>query len=308
MIIASYNLDSLDDTEEDPRDFGARIAALRPKLVGLHADILCLQEIHSQKIASQRRLRALDRLLEGTEYSAFYRAQTVAGIGRPADVHNLAILSRYPILRSEQISHVLVPPLSCPELQSVGIGEPVFWDRPFLHAEIDDGAGRRLQVINLHLRAPIAAHVPDGREHGSWRSIPLWAEGFFRAALKRIGQALEIRLFIDRIFDDEPDALICVCGDFNAEGAEMPLRLIRADPEDTGTSALERRRLVPLDRGGPSTVHAGRSMRPDHLLASPALARRHRRSDLINTDLPDDTEAGAVDSPHAPILAEFDLD
>ena len=61
-----------------------------------------------------------------------------------------------------------------------------------------------------------------------------------------------------------------------------------------------------LESGGPTTRHAGRPMRPDHLLASVALARRHRRSDLMNRNLPDDTETSA-DSPHAPILAEFDL-
>lgn len=307
MIIASYNLDSLDDTDEDRRDFGARAAALRPKLIGLRADILCLQEVHGQKVGSERRLRALDRLLEGTDYAGYHRVHTVGSAGRPANVHNLAILSRYPILRSAQISHELVAPLPCPKLPTDSAGEPVSWDRPFLYAEIDCGGEHRLQIINLHLRAPIAAHVPEGRQHGAWRSTPLWAEGFFRAALKRIGQALEVRLFIDRIFDEEPEALICVCGDFNAEGAEMPLRLIRADPEDTETPALERRRLVPLDRSGPSTIHAGRPMRPDHLLASPALAARHRWSDLINVGLPDDTETGAADSPHAPILAEFEL-
>jgi hypothetical protein len=124
----------------------------------------------------------------------------------------------------------------------------------------------------------------------------------------RIGQALEIRLFIDRILDEDPGALICVCGDFNAEGAEMPLRLIRADPEDTEAPALKARRLVALERGGPTTRHAGRPMRPDHLLASVELAARHRRSDLIDRDLPDDTDTTDPDSPHAPILAEFALD
>ena len=49
MIVASYNLDSLDDSADDPRDFGARVAALRQKLRALNADVLCLQEIQGQK-------------------------------------------------------------------------------------------------------------------------------------------------------------------------------------------------------------------------------------------------------------------
>ena len=83
---------------------------------------------------------------------------------------------------------------------------------------------------------------------------------------------------------------------------------VEAPGEDTEAPELSWRRMVPLDRSGPSAIHLGRPIRPDHLLASPALAARHRRSELINRDLPDDTDTGAPDSPHAPILAEFDLD
>jgi endonuclease/exonuclease/phosphatase family metal-dependent hydrolase len=309
VIVASYNLDSLDDTEDDPRDFRARTAALRPKLQALNADILCIQEIQGQKTGPGRSLRALDRLLEGTAYAGYHRIHSVVESGRLSDVHNLALLSRRPMLRSGQILHEIVPPLPSMQLPTGAASQPVGWDRPFLYAQIDCGEGRRLWVVNLHLRAPIAAHVPEGRETGAWRSIPLWAEGFFRASLKRIGQALELRLFIDRIFDEEGGtALICACGDFNAEGAEMPLRLVRADPEDTEAPELSWRRMLPLDRSGPSAIHLGRPIRPDHLLASPALAAHHRRSELINRGLPDDTDTGAADSPHAPILAEFDLD
>ncbi|HXV24327.1 MAG TPA: endonuclease/exonuclease/phosphatase family protein [Alphaproteobacteria bacterium] len=307
MIIASYNLDGLDDTGEDPRDFGARVAVLRPKLVDLDAEILCLQEVRSQRIGAKRRLRALERLLEGTRYARYHRVHTVTETGRATDVNHLVILSSFPILRHGKISHELVPPLPCHQPVRGSRCDPISWDRPFLYALLDCGEGRHIWIVNLHLRAPIAARVPQGRTRKVWRSTPLWAEGFFRAALMRIGQALEVRLFVDRLFDEDPTARICVCGDFNAEGAEMPLRLIRADPEDTEAPALRSRRLLPLDRAGSSAVHAGRPMRPDHLLASTQLAAAHRRSDLINRNLPDDTQVGAVDSPHAPILAEFDL-
>ncbi|HVG82836.1 MAG TPA: endonuclease/exonuclease/phosphatase family protein [Methylomirabilota bacterium] len=307
MIIASYNLDSLDDTGEDPRDFEARAAVLRPKLKQLAADVLCLQEVQAQKVGARRRLRALGRLLEGTGYERYHCVHGVPETGRLSDVHHLAILSRYPVLRSGRVSHELVQPIAMPPL-SAEQGAPISWDRPFLYALLDCGKGRRLWIVNLHLRAPIAARVPGGRRRGAWRSTALWAEGFFRAALMRIGQALEVRLFIERIFEDDPKALLCVCGDFNAQGAEMPLRLIRADPEDTEAPGLRARRLVGLERRGPSTMHAGRPLRLDHLLASAELAGRHRRSGLINRDLPDDTDMHAPDSPHAPILAEFDLD
>lgn len=308
MIIASYNLDSLDDSDEDRRPFEARAAVLGPKLARLDADILCLQEVNAQKIGPERELRALARLLEGTQYAEYHRVHTRGRGGRLVNVHNLVMLSRLPILNSGQIRHELVPPLPWPNFANEHAGEPVTWDRPFLYAAVDCGSERRLHVLNLHLRAPIAAHVPAGRDHGQWRNTQLWAQGFARASLKRIGQALEVRLFIDGVFDKEPEPLICVCGDFNAEGAEMPLRLIWAAPDDIENPDLRDRQLIGVDRTGATAVHAGRPLDIDHMLASRALASHHRRSGLLNRHLPDDTIPDAPDSPHAPILAEFDLD
>ena len=97
-------------------------------------------------------------------------------------MHHLAILSRYPVLRSGRVSHELVQPIAMQPL-SAGQGAPISWDRPFLYALLDCGKDRRLWIVNLHLRAPIAARVPGGRKRGAWRSTALWAEGFFRAAL-----------------------------------------------------------------------------------------------------------------------------
>ncbi len=324
MRLASFNLENLDDAPEGAPTFAERIAVLRPQLQRLDADVLCLQEVNAQRDGkgSPRRLRALDRLLEGTAYAGFHRAGSLRrDSGAPADKHNLVVLSRWPIVASRQLHHDLVPPASYrPVTAEPAVSEaaPVLWDRPILQVSIELSGGRCLQVVNLHLRAPLAAHI-DGQKLGAfaWKSVPAWAEGFFLASLKRCGQALETRRLVDQLFDAEPEALIAVCGDFNAEAQETPLRIVRGDLEDTGNGALASRSLVPLERALPesqrfSVLHQGRRLMLDHMLVSRALLAFHRAIEVHNEALGDELVAYATgsrspESFHAPLVAKFRL-
>src|SRR5690606_21607996 len=110
-----------------------------------------------------------------------------------------------------------------------------------------------------------------------WRTTEGWAEGYYVAALKRAGQALELRRHIERIFDADPDARVLVAGDLDADVVGTALRILRADVEDTGNPDLERRALRALEDAVPAerrfTVrHRGKKQLLDHLLASRALA------------------------------------
>ncbi len=240
LRIGTFNLESLDDGPEAFPPLAERLSILRPQLARIDADILCLQEIHGRRRGKgePRRLSALDVLITGTSYAEYHRVETTKRDGPGAlDIHNLAILSRLPLNRSRQVWHDLAPPPTHHFLTAdpaISNPEPVAWDRPILTAEVDLGAGRTLRVLNLHLRAPLAAYIP-GQKIGpfAWKSASAWAEGYFLAALKRTGQALEARLCIDRWFDADVKALIVVAGDCNSEMRETALRLLRADEEDT---------------------------------------------------------------------------
>lgn len=108
MRLATFNLENLD------KPLAGRAAVLRPALERLEADVLCLQEVNGQHVAGQpnRKLLALDALLEGSEYATFHRAWTTAAErADPADVHNLVTLSRHPIIQQAQILHDLLPPI-----------------------------------------------------------------------------------------------------------------------------------------------------------------------------------------------------
>jgi endonuclease/exonuclease/phosphatase family metal-dependent hydrolase len=321
LRIATFNLESLDD-RSGPGDFADRMAVLGPQLQRLRADILCLQEVNAHALSKHgpREVSALDRLLAGSDYEHRFRAVSFSRGGvRPADRHNLVVLSRLPILETSQIWHDLVPPPSYRPVTAFPqphLPEAVEWDRPILHVVVDAGGGRRLHVVNVHLRAPRAAWLPGQKEaHGRWQSIGGWAEGFFLADIKRSGQALETRLLVERIFDADPAALIAVCGDFNAEDREAPVRTIRGDEDDTGNGHLGPRVLVPVERSIAesqrfSAIHHGRRILLDHILVSRPLLGWFGVAELHNEDLGDELVSAATvwaspESYHAPLVAEF---
>lgn len=321
--IATFNLENLDDISGREPDLATRVAALKPQIERLDADVLCLQEVNAQQdTANRRSLRALEALLADTAYAAYDRAVTCDADGsKPRDVHNLVILSRLPIRQSRQYLHEFVSP---PHYQMVTASpaaaapEPVCWDRPVLHASIDLPAGRRIEVVNLHFRAPLPAFIP-GQKHEAfvWKSVPGWAEGTFLAEIKRTGQALESRLLTDRLFDADANALIAVVGDLNADGREAPLKILRGEVEETGNAALAGRVLTPLELSLPadrrfSVRHYGQTLMLDHIMVSRGLLARFRKAEIHNELLTDELLAffsgrRDAESFHAPVVAEFDL-
>ena len=320
--IATFNLESFGDPHEETASFAARLGRLRDRIVRFDADVLCLQELDARRTADRHRtLAALDALLEGTPYSGASRVEMVrAETGAPADRHNLVILSRLPVIERRQILHEFVPPLAYLPVTAIGADNPLQnrFDRPFLYAALALPDGRRLHAINVHLRAPLAAPIPGQKLTAlSWRTAGGWAEGFYLAALRRSGQALEVRLFVERLFDREPDALIAVCGDFNADGREVPVRIVQAGADDTGNPALAGRELRAIERRVAaerrySVLHAGTPVMLDHILVSPALLNALRTADVDNDGLADeifdaDPARPMPDSFHAPVIAEFAL-
>lgn len=327
MRLATFNLESLDLPPKAAFPLETRAEILRPALERLRADVLCLQEINAQHVpgSSGRQLVALDQLLAGTPYASFHRATS----GRPhgegaADVHNLVTLSRFPILRSRRVQHDFVPPLRY-DVQTgsggsgTGESESLRFDRPLLATEIDIGRGVVVTVVNLHLRAPLAAPIAGQKlSPFVWKSVAGWAEGYFTAATRRAAQALELRLFVDRLLEDDPHRLLALAGDFNAEDRETPLKIVLGAEEDTGNGALSAASLVLLDRSVPkdlrfSVLHHGRPLMLDHILVSRPFQAHFRSIEIHNEALGDEAVAFAkVDRPpgsqHAPVVCEFDFE
>jgi endonuclease/exonuclease/phosphatase family metal-dependent hydrolase len=324
LRIATYNLESLGDETRDDPPLETRIRVLRPALVALAADVLLLQEVsaRTKRKDGLRVLDALDRLLEGTPYARFERASSTQVSGGPAAKHNVVILSRLPILQTRQHWHDYVAPFAPPIARgaaTAGAVDEVRWDRPVLEAELACPDGEPVTVLDAHLRAPIAAFIEGEKlSAGCWRTTEGWSSGYFLAAMKRLGQALEIRRRVDEILTARPKGRVLVGGDLNATESATALRILRAEVEDTGNDALASRVLVPLEAKIPeeqryTVIHRGRRQLLDHLLASEALARIHVSSAIHADGLIDEYDVGLgrvqpLGSLDAPLVAEFALD
>ena len=315
MRIATFNVENLDLEPTACVPINQRIELLKPQLLRLDCDILCLQEINGQKISGhrERKLLALDKLVEDTPYEAFNRIVSNKQSQGISDVHNLVVLSKYSISHSQSIFHRFVPPQIVEFSQTNQIIE---WDRPILFSKIALEDGSNLNLFNVHLRAPLASPIPEQKiSPFVWKSVTGWAKGFYISELKRLGQILELRLAIEELLEMNSHERIVICGDFNASDFESILKIVIAAEEDTGNGELADRNLVLLDRGIPedlryTTLHHGRPQMVDHILVNRPMLSFFKSIEVHNETLSDELVSfskldNPPDSYHAPLVAEF---
>jgi len=323
LRIATFNLENLDDGVAVQPPLAERIQIMRPQLERVAADIVCLQEIHSQGPAGSRTLAALDQLLSSTPYAGFNRQTTLTTPGQLYDQRNLVTLSGFPIV-STQIIRDSAGPRPSYQMATANppdsTANPVEWERPMLYTQIDIGFGRTLHLINVHLKSKLASNIPGQKiDNFTWRTVSAWAEGSFISSMKRVGQALQARLLIDNIFDTQGlGSLIVIVGDFNAGAEEVSFKAICGPVEETGNPAHAARVMIPCENNIPdsarySLFHLGKGQMLDHIIVSRPFLRYFRGAEIHNEALPDESGAFRQDtkfpeSDHAPVVAEFDLD
>jgi endonuclease/exonuclease/phosphatase family metal-dependent hydrolase len=304
--------------ELDNRDatvWNTRAPVLKPMIERTKADILLLQEVNS--------IDALNELRQGTHYTDHHITHTTTDQGLPYTERNLVVLSRFPISETNQYKNDKV---SAPEWKKVTAhpeetSKKVRWERPILHVKVELANGRKLHIINLHLKSfpptPIQGQI-DPNNRYRWLTHGGWAEGFFISSIKRVGQALETRLLIDEIFSQEGNnALIVIGGDFNAEIGSVPFKAIVGSVEDTGNISLRSSVLVPCELNVPpeqrfSLLHKGHGNMLDHVIVSQEFYSHWLHTKIFNELLPDESMAFATDdkfpeSDHAPVNAYFSV-
>ncbi len=322
--IASFNLENLDIQKKDSEPtLETRILLIRPQIERLNADILCLQEINGQEFpGNPRELYALRELIKDTLYENYYLASTKTSNGRDVyDERNLVVLSRFEITDVQQYKNTFI---RSPKYQLVTAqpyedeAKQVEWERPLLYCKINLPDNEVLHLLNLHLKSKLPSNIPGQRKDSyTWKTASGWAEGYFLSSMKRVGQALETRVLVDKIIMENGAPFIVVCGDFNAESDEVPVMAIRGDIENTGNFELIDRVLVPCENTIPeysrySLLHQGKGEMIDHLLISRNMLKYYRRAEVYNEMLHDESIAFATDkkypeSDHAPIVAEFEM-
>jgi endonuclease/exonuclease/phosphatase family metal-dependent hydrolase len=310
MRVATFNLENLDNDNVD--DFSIRKTILRPQLERIRANILCFQEVHGQDQPNQdREVIALKELLHGTRYQNFHFACTKTVSGNEAySKRNLVTISEYPILEQESILRSLLSNSLQYNLltdTSDQIKE-IRWERPILYTRLELAQDVVLHVINVHLKSRNPTSISGQQQNRfTWNTTTGWAEGYFLSSMKRVGQAFETRLKCDDIFDDDPNSLILVCGDFNAHAGEVPVEAIAGRVENTGNPDLLDRVMFPCEDSVPE------SLRYTHImLMSRNMMKVYRGSEIHNEYLHDESVAFAFDSKfpesdHAPFIAEFAL-
>lgn len=325
--VATFNLENLDtSSSEYSLSLIERIPVLRGNLTRLNADILCLQEVHAQELPEHsannpmRELSALGMLISDTQYANYYLVHTVTSDAQAYDKRNLVILSRWPINFFKQYKHHHLDKLQYRKATALPAetAKDVSWERPILYAQINVPNFGLVHVVNLHLKSRIASNVKGQKVNNyTWKSAAGWAEGYFLSSIKRVGQALETRLLVDEIFNNEPNAKVIVCGDFNAEPGEVPVEAICGRVESTGNPDLRSSVLLPCSSAIAESIkfshlHHGKGNLLDHMLISQAMYHLFDKADIFNENLHDESLPFASDikypeSDHAPFLATFGL-
>ena len=318
LRIGTFNFDNLDDS--DPVEFKRRKAVLKPMLERINADLLFLQEVHS--------INAVTELIKDTRYEQehFHMECTKTKSSnrtQPYKRRNLVILSKYPIQNPMHYYHDLVEK---PKWKRITTTDPtasdnIIWERPVFHCEIKLGNNKILHAINLHLKSKIPTNI-EGQRHPEkkwlWFNIYGWAEGYFISTMKRVGQALETRMLIDKeIFANDPEAVIVVAGDLNAEIDSVPFKTIVGSMREVSNPDLGPFIMVPCEFNVPldqrfSLLHHGKGNMLDHVIVSKSLYPYWKGTEIFNELIPDKSIAFSLpeyypESDHAPVIATFEL-
>ena len=156
--VATFNVENHDDKQEQTPSFDERIAIMKPQLIRLDADILCLQEVHGQETPGEpRRLLALNKILENTPYADYNQISTMTSAGDQVyDERNLVIISRLEITEHSQYRHEHIPAPYYQKVMSIPVEDEakrITWERPILYAKISLPDNKIIHVLNLHLKS-----------------------------------------------------------------------------------------------------------------------------------------------------------
>jgi exonuclease III len=271
----------------------ARIDHFSKLFSEINADILLLQEIASKSV--------IERIVAKTsiDYSYFFATPDQNGVGN-------VVLYKQKDTVCESIPAVTSLPVFI-EGDTDTIGSRIWSRRDFVHIEMT-WQGKKLHVVGVHIKATflMPEKNTDGEAHPMKTQITA-ADGLIRSEVFRFSQAKKLRELVDTFFATDPNALVIVGGDYNAEENDAVYRIIRGvinDASDTlieaGIKIEEEKRFSSL-----STI-LGRKRLLDHFLISKSLEQHLVDVQILNKNISSTKNVAPtptlVGSDHAPIF------
>ncbi|MEM7577662.1 MAG: endonuclease/exonuclease/phosphatase family protein [Planctomycetota bacterium] len=287
LTVMTYNVENFFDVFDSPYtgDEGTsvksrnEITAIADAIEHGDPDVVFFQEIESE--AGLIAMVAEQLPESGYTHAVVTPTNSNRGI-------NLGVLSRVPIV---SITSHRWQPFFHPEAPGPN-AETFYFARDMQEVVLDLGGGRKLTVLNLHLKS--------NRDSTGDPNSMMWRT----AEAKRVKDAVREKLA------DDPDAWLLAVGDFNSDYMETPDRdrkwpamgYLQAREADGSRVLMDVHRDLPRNRR--ATLPGNNFYPPatfDFILASPAMSKRVQRgSAKVISD-----EKLTTGSDHFPVVATF---
>ena len=299
LSVATFNVENLLDAPgaRSAPLLARKLEALAAKVVACDADVVGLQEIGSSALLARLVARVgggYGAPVEGTRDARGIGCALLSRVPvREARVHTTGALS-FPVFRAGD-----PPPF----------GARIPLRRGIVHARVEAPGLGDVDVLVAHFKSarPVLLEDASGGTVPA-RSARARAEGALRSLVWRTAEALFVRGLVDGVLAARPGALAAVVGDLNDTPDSRVVRTLLGE----GDAAL-RDCTAGVDAAARySTLHEGRGVQIDHVLATPGLHARLVSARFLNEDLRDHgqlpetgDEALTADSDHAPLVVRF---
>jgi endonuclease/exonuclease/phosphatase family metal-dependent hydrolase len=274
----------------------ARIDHFSKLFYKIDADILLLQEVASKSV--------IERIIEktGIDYSYFFATPDQNGVGN-------VILYKQKDAICESIPALAPLPVFIEGDVDV-MGSRIWSRRDFVHAEVT-WHGEKLHVVDVHIKANFLMPEKNivGEAHPMKTQVTA-ADGLIRSEVFRFSQAKKLRELIDTFFATDPNALVIVGGDLNAEENYAVFRIIQGVIKEAPDTLLEADSKIEREKRFSSlSTTLGRRRLLDHILISKNLETRLVNVQILNETISDNKNIAPnptlVESDHAPVVIEL---
>lgn len=271
-------------------------------ILGIAPDILGLQEVGDPACFSDLQRRLGDRY----PYTMLSSKPDPRGI-------RVGFMSRMPLVQAKEFHEF---PQGALLTLTDGDGDPIRkLGRGALKATVVLAPGLLVNVINTHLKSKLVTYA-------NGRRFPLNEDERARetaaAAIKRMAEAVALRVHVNRLVENNTDPLILM-GDLN-DGPEALSTQLLCGPEDRSLTQRDKfddirlynlAEYIPPARRYSRLYHKDREL-IDHILVSHELVFRRRTVDsyvepIESIDQDTESRREAVFPDHAPIFARFEV-